>query len=101
MFIPFNVISSICYFNCYAFCLCPQLNGSSFDTLSSKDGNLAATELGKIYFNRVFWVQQLIWHLYKLLLFVTNDVTIRNKYRKLEFHFVIEILTNIMMLWGK
>ena len=87
MFIPFNVISSICYFNCYAFCLCPQLNGSSFDTLSSKDGNLAATELGKIYFNRVFWVQQLIWHLYMLFLFVTNDVTIRNKPKKYDEHY--------------
>ena len=87
MFIPFNVISSICYFNCYAFCLCPQLNGSSFDTLSSKDGNLAATELGKIYFNRVFWVQQLIWHLYKW-------VVIYNKW--LEFDFMIEICKNIV-----
>ena len=39
MFIPFNVISLICYFNCCAFCFCPQLNGSSFDASLSNDDN--------------------------------------------------------------
>ena len=60
MFIPFNVISLICYFNCCAFCFCPQLNGSSFDALLSNDDNWQLLNQERSILAQSFLAQQLI-----------------------------------------